>query len=110
MEHSSFFQDQQGPQPWQEDERLIRMLLKWLDTTCLLRGHELHPATRMTDPDAWRQMAARRLARGRSYDTLAIRDHVLRAIEQTEPELAGRLPEPQEHLPSPDAQIAESAA
>lgn len=103
------FQDARGPRPWQEDERLVRMLLRWLDTTCLLPGHELRPAERITGPDGWRQFMTMLLEAGRNHASLQARDDVLLAIEQTEPELAEQLPEVKERLPLPDVAIAETA-
>jgi len=105
----SYFHEQRGPEPWEEDGRLIEYLVRWLDTTCLLKGHELRPAARITDPEKWRKVMIAELRGGRSHASLAARDHVLRAIEQTMPGLAERLPEPQEHLDTPDVKIADSA-
>lgn len=104
------FQDARGPQPWQEDDRLVRMLLKWLDTTCLLPGHRLRPAERIRGPDQWRRAQMDLLRAGRNHASLAARDDVLLAIEQTEPEVAERLPEPKEHLPTPTVKIASQSA
>ena len=108
--HRTPFQDARGPQPWDEDERLVRMLLKWLDTTCLLRGHQLRPAQRVQGPDQWRRFMTTLLEQGRSHASLQARDDVLLAIEQTEPELAEQLPEAQEHLPTPTVKIASQSA
>jgi len=107
--HQSFFLGQRGPEPWSEDERLIRMLLRWLDTTCLLKGHELRPAARITDPEKWRKAMIAELRGGRSHASLAARDHVLRAIAQTESDLAAELPAAKEHLSTPNVKIAETA-
>lgn len=107
---SSHFQSERtGPEPWEEDGELIEYLVRWLETTCLLKGHELRQGVRIGDPETWRKTCARSLAAGRNWDTLAIRDDVLRAIEQTAPSLAEKLPETQEHLDTPDVKISETA-
>ena len=108
-ERRSYFQDQAGPQPWGADDRLVRMLLKWLDTTCVLKGHRLRPAQRITGPERWRRFMITLLEEGRNHAGLRARDDVLRAIKQTEPGLAERLPEPAEHLSLPDVPIADPA-
>lgn len=105
----SYFLDQRGPEPWAEDADLVEYLVRWMDTTCLLKGHELRPAVRIMCPEKWRKAMIASLRQGRNYDSLAARDDVLRAIEQTEPELAERLPEPQESLDTPDVKISETA-
>ena len=108
-DHRTPFQDARGPQPWEEDERLVRMLLRWLDTTCLLRGHQLRPAERVQGPDRWRRFMITLLEHGRNHASLQARDDVLLAIEQTEPELAEQLPAASEHLSLPDVKIASHA-
>lgn len=107
-DYSSHFYEERGPEPWAEDGELIEYLVRWLETTCLLKGHELRPAVRIADPEKWRTVCAKALAAGRNRDTIAIRDDVLRAIEQVSPGLAEKLPEPQENLETPDVNIAES--
>ena len=102
-------QTDRRPEPWAKDSELVTYLVNWLGSTCLLPGHEIRPAQRITDPEAWRQQAMQVLHAGRSRDSMAVRDRVLKAIEQTEPELAEKLPAPQEHLDTPDVKIAESA-
>lgn len=106
--YESYFQDQNGPEPWAEDGELIEYLVRWLETTCVLKGHQIRPAERIVDPERWRKVAAWRLAQGRNRDSITVRDRVLRVIAQTEPELAAELPTPQEQLPLPTCKIAES--
>jgi len=36
-ESASYFLDQRGPEPWQADADLIEYLVRWLETTCLLK-------------------------------------------------------------------------
>jgi len=107
MDLPRHFQGHHSPEPWQEDGDLIEYLMRWLDTTCLLPGHELRPAERIRRPETWRRAQMGLLRAGRNHASLAARAHVVRAIEQTEPALAEKLPEPEEHLSTPDVKIAD---
>jgi len=99
-----------GPETWSEDARLIEYLINWLETTCVLKGHQLRPAERVTGPETWRKTTAALLRAGRSHASMAARDDVLRVISQTEPELAAQLPPAKEHLDTPDVKTAEAHA
>jgi len=109
-DYDSIFRDERvGPDPWAGDGELIDYLCNWLMTTCVLRGHKINRAVRITDPERWRKHALATLHAGRNDDSMVVRDRVLHIIEQTEPELAAKLPAPQETHDLPDVKIAESA-
>ena len=109
-DYSSDFMDQNaGPEPWSADKALIKELVRWLETTCLLPGHQLRPAETIQGPERWREYMAALLRQGRSHASIAARDDVLLVIEQTEPGYFEKLPAPKEHLDTPDVQIAEGA-
>jgi len=98
-----------GPEPWSEDARLIEYLINWLQTTCVLKGHQLRPAEVIQGPETWRKTTAAILRAGRSHASMAARDDVLRVISQTEPELAAKLPPAKETHDTPDIKAAENA-
>jgi len=91
---------------WSEDARLIEYLINWLQTTCVLKGHQLRPAEVIQGPETWREAMIGLLRAGRSHASMAARDDVLRIISQTEPELAAKLPPAKETLDTPDVKIA----